>query len=257
MFMAPNYSVAAVEKAIRILNYLAEHPNSTFSEIHTALGLSKSTTYQTLFTLESYQYVVRTAEKKYQLDMGIISLVRGVLRQNDLVSAAREPLKRLADETGLTVLLCALEPSYRPICLFKIDGVNFTSRNTAVGREMILHTSAAAKALLAWLPQDQLLPYLNSITYEKFTETTITSPVAFRQELMEIQRRGYSVDNCEGNRGSMGIGVPILDDSGKVLAAISIGAIITEIPPEEYPATAAMLHKTAEEIFFRIKEFSF
>ena len=55
--MSPKYCVAAVEKAIHILNFLAAHPDSTFTDIFTALGLSKSTTYQTLFTLEAYQYV--------------------------------------------------------------------------------------------------------------------------------------------------------------------------------------------------------
>ena len=49
--MPKQYCVGAVEKAIKILNFLAEHPDSSFSEIFTALELSKSTTYQTLSTL--------------------------------------------------------------------------------------------------------------------------------------------------------------------------------------------------------------
>ena len=42
--MPKQYCVGAVEKAIKILNFLAEHPDSSFSEIFTALELSKSTT---------------------------------------------------------------------------------------------------------------------------------------------------------------------------------------------------------------------
>ena len=33
----------------------------------------------------------------------------------------------------------------------------------------------AAKVLLAWLPPEELTPYLSNITYTKFTDTTITS----------------------------------------------------------------------------------
>ena len=36
--MPKQYCVGAVEKAIKILNFLAEHPDSSFSEIFTALS---------------------------------------------------------------------------------------------------------------------------------------------------------------------------------------------------------------------------
>lgn len=244
--------MAAVEKAIHILNFLAAHPDSTFTDIFTALGLSKSTTYQTLFTLETYQYVVRTKEKKYRLDVGILPLVHGIAQQNNLIESARESLTQLANETGLTVHLCSLADSYRAICLYKIDGTNFTIRNTAVGRDLTLHTSACAKVLLAWMEPEQLAHYLEHVTYIKYTDTTITSPEAFRQELLESKKRGYAIDNCEGAQGAMGIGVPILDRNGNAAAAISIGAIITEIPPDQYGLTAEKLRRIAVRISDRL-----
>lgn len=250
--MPPKYCVAAVEKAIHILNFLADHPNSTFTDIYKALGLSKSTTYQTLFTLESYQYVTHTGERTYQLGVGILPLIRGIPQPEDLVKVSQEPLNTFASETGLTVHLCAFTDSFRAVCLYKIDGVNFTIRNTAVGKELSLHTSAAAKVLLAWLPPEQLSSYLSTITYDKYTDTTITSPVAFRQELLETKRRGYSIDNCEGALGAMGIGVPVFDPKGEILAAISLGAVVTEIPVDQYADYAKRLQAVAATISSRL-----
>ena len=94
--MSKQYCVAAVEKAIKILNFLAEYPGSSFSEIFTALDLSKSTTYQTLSTLEMYHYIVREENRRYSLDLGLLPLLRGIPRRNDLVECARRPLERLA-----------------------------------------------------------------------------------------------------------------------------------------------------------------
>lgn len=250
--MPPNYRVGAVEKAILILNFLAEHPDSTFTEIFTTLKLSKSTVYQTLFTLEAYQYVIRTKEHRYRLDVGVLPLMHGVSRENDIVNVAREPLTRFANETGLTVHLSALTDSFRAICLFKIDGVNFTINTTAVGRELSLHTSATSKVLLAWMSSEELSPYLANITYTKYTDTTITSPIVFRQTLIETRKRGYAVDNCEGARGAMGIAVPVFDPQNKVIAAISIGAVITEIPVESYGNMADRLKEIAAEISSRM-----
>ena len=250
--MAAKYAVAAVEKAIGILNYLAAHPNSTFTEIFSALGLSKSTTYQTLYTLESYRYVLRTKEKRYRLDVGILPLFQGIALESNLVEIAREPLNRLAAETGLTVHLCKLTDAHQGICLFKIDGVNFTIHTTAVGRELRMHTSAAGKVMLAWLPPEELDAYLANITYTKYTDTTITSPQDYRRELRVTRERGYSIDNCESAQGAMGIGVPVTDRSGRMIAGISIGAVITEIPPEQYGAVAAKLQAVANDITARM-----
>lgn len=82
--MPKQYCVGAVEKAIKILNFLAEHPDSSFSEIFTALELSKSTTYQTLSTLEMFHYVERLDNRQYRLARGsfrcyVVSLSRMTL----------------------------------------------------------------------------------------------------------------------------------------------------------------------------------
>ena len=107
--MPKQYCVGAVEKAIKILNFLAEHPDSSFSEIFTALELSKSTTYQTLSTLEMFHYVERLDNRQYRLAMGILPLLRGIPKQNDIVECVRGPLTKLADETQFSVHFCILD----------------------------------------------------------------------------------------------------------------------------------------------------
>lgn len=246
--MANRYCVAAVEKAIRILNFLAEHPNSSFSEIFTALGLSKSTTYQTLSTLETYHYVTRMENRRYSLDLGLLPLLSGIPKRNDLVECARGPLEKLAADTGFTVHLCTLTDSHYGLCIFKIDGVNFTIRTTAVGKELTLHSSAAGKALLAWLPEERLVQCLSNIEYTPFTDTTITTPEAYREELRRTRERGFSIDNGEGAKGSLGIGVPIFSSGENLLGAISIGAVVTELKLEEYSGVAKQMYRTAREI---------
>ena len=246
--MPKQYCVAAVEKAIKILNFLATHPNSSFSEIFTALELSKSTTYQTLSTLETFHYVVRLENRRYSLDLGLLPLLCGIPKRNNLVACAREPLQRLAGETGFTVHLCTLTDAHYGLCVFKIDGTNFTIRTTAEGRELTLHSSAAGKALLAWLPQSQLEQCLVNIKYTAFTDTTITTQASYLEELKRTRARGFSIDNGEGAKGALGIGVPVLSREEELLGAISIGAVVTELKVEEYGEIAKRMYQTAHEI---------
>ena len=145
--MPKQYCVGAVEKAIKILNFLAEHPDSSFSEIFTALELSKSTTYQTLSTLEMFHYVERLDNRQYRLAMGILPLLRGIPKQNDILECVRGPLTKLADETRFSVHFCILDAG-SAICVFKAENGNISIRTTSVGRPLTLHSSAAGKALM-------------------------------------------------------------------------------------------------------------
>ena len=133
--MPKQYCVGAVEKAIKILNFLAEHPDSSFSEIFTALELSKSTTYQTLSTLEMFHYVERLDNRQYRLAMGILPLLRGIPKQNDIVECVRGPLTKLADETRFSVHFCILDAG-SAICVFKAG-------QPATGRRSTCHLDGA------------------------------------------------------------------------------------------------------------------
>lgn len=244
--MPKQYCVGAVEKAIKILNFLAEHPDSSFSEIFTALELSKSTTYQTLSTLEMFHYIERLDNRQYRLAMGILPLLRGIPKQNDIVECVRGPLTKLADETRFSVHFCILDAG-SAICVFKAENGNISIRTTSVGRPLTLHSSAAGKALMAWLPAEQLEQYLSRIDYTPFTDSTITTREGYLEELRKTRERGFSVDHGEGTKGVLGIGVPVYrgDD---LMGAISIGTVVTDSSMEEYERIAGQMKKSAQEI---------
>ena len=246
--MPKQYCVGAVEKAIKILDYLATHPNSSFSEIFTALDLSKSTTYQTLSTLEMYHYVTRQEDRSYCLDIGLLPLLQGIPKRNDLIECARAPVTEFAEETGYSVHLCILTEYRYAMCVFKISGVNFSIRTIAVGRRLSLHSSAAGKALMAWLPETEREQYLDTIEYTAFTDNTITDPVDYREELRRTKERGYSIDNGEGFSGVLGLGVPVFARSGELLGAISMGTVGAELDEREYRRVAERMYQTAHQI---------
>ena len=72
-----------------------------------------------------------------------------------------------------------------------------------------MHLGNLFAALLAWLDDKELETYLDKIEYTQFTDTTITSPEVYREELKRTKERGYSIDNGEGAKGVLGIGVPV------------------------------------------------
>ena len=52
------YIVDAVDSALKLLTYVAEHPNLGVTELASQLGINKSRTYRMLCTLELHRFVV-------------------------------------------------------------------------------------------------------------------------------------------------------------------------------------------------------
>ena len=76
----------------------------------------------------------------------------------------------------------------------------------------------------------------------------------FRQDLVLTKRRGYSIDNCESARGAIGIGVPVFDKNKNVIASLSLGAVMLEIPESQYETAANKLKDLSSQITARLPE---
>ena len=73
-----------------------------------------------------------------------------------------------------------------------------------------LHTRAMGKAVLAHLEQDDLESLLETIKYNKLTDTTITTRRELLADLEACRTRGYSINNEEYTKGLICIGAPLM-----------------------------------------------
>jgi DNA-binding IclR family transcriptional regulator len=94
------------------------------------------------------------------------------------------------------------------------------------------------KAILAYLPEEQLETIIAGAGLPPITRRTIIDPAELRTELARIRARGYTIDNMEGEDGVRCVGAPVLDRHGGVIGAISIAAPANRMP-------LAALHKAA------------
>jgi IclR family acetate operon transcriptional repressor len=116
------------------------------------------------------------------------------------------------------------------------------------GMRRPLNCTALGKAILASLPVEQREEILPSLTYERFTQHTISNLPRLRKELARTAQRGYALDNQETNLGAICVAAPIFDESGKVTAAISLSGPVTRISRERCQAFAVAVRKAARQI---------
>lgn len=214
-------SVRAVTRALDILDALAEGPLST-GEIARRIGLPKTTTHRLLATLENRGCVFRphpTAE--LQLGPHLLHLAMRVRVVTDLREAAMPVMRCLRDQFGETVNLNLLVGNER-LCVASIEGIHEVRSVGVVGQRSPLHSGAAARAILAFLPDERIQDYLAEVPLVRMTDNTITDPARLWEAVRETRRLGYVVTTGERNPGATSVGAPVRNASGEVIGSINI-----------------------------------
>lgn len=233
-------SIPALDKIMRVFDYLLECDGATFTQIHQHSGIAKSSTSSLLNGMVAHG-LLRQEKDKYYLGLRLYELGNKASEQYDIKKIALPILEEIRDSTGLTCHLGVLEGA-SPIYLLKLESPQAIVIRSWEGKRLSLHSSGLGKVLIAWLnseereellPEDQLLP--------RFTETTITDINILKQELAGIRRRGWGYDNEEDCQGVRCIAVPVFNHQGKVVAALSASGVAFQIPDDKRESLATLM----------------
>jgi len=236
----------AVDKAMLIFQHLSEKGRATFTEIQKGVGLPKSTASSLLASLLAHG-LVKIERDRYSLGLLWYELGSKVEEELDIKKIAVPSLTRLRDTTMLTCHLGVLEGT-AAIYVIKLESPTAIVIRSWIGRRLSLHSSGLGKALLAWLPDEQLERILVDIVLEPRTATTITDVTQLRDELTRTRQRGWAYDNAEDHDGVYCISAPIFDRSNGVIAAISTSGVSSQINGKTIPTLAKAVVATAREI---------
>jgi IclR family acetate operon transcriptional repressor len=225
---APDYSIAVLDRALDLLEALAESPAGVplgVSEVARRAGVTKSAAFRILANLERRGYVAKDpVSARYTLGTHLVYLGELSLGAIDLRTAARPALEALRQRFGETVNLGVRE-GVEVVYVDMIESAHGLRMAARVGGRDYLHSTALGKAILAYLPpaeRDQLLHAPEGLPAR--TERTITDPVRLRAELDRVRERGIAEDRDENEVGARCLGAPIFDHRGAVAGAISVSA---------------------------------
>jgi DNA-binding IclR family transcriptional regulator len=246
------YSVPSIERALSVLEYLAKGKRGfSLSEIGRKLGIPKSSAHLILSTLERRGFLQKNAKNgRYCFGLQLVSLSRSALENLDLREEAKPLLMSLMQESGFTVHMAVLERD-EAVIIEKVEAPGLVRLASWIGRRLDVNCSGVGKALLAFLPNDELDYLLKTKEFARHNSRTIISKSALKRELMLVKQKGYSFDNQEDEPGVCCIGAPVFDENGKAVAAISIAGIASQIGSDRVPILARMVMRAAGNISAR------
>lgn len=210
-----------VRRTLSVLQYLAGHAEgATLVEISGALTQPQPTVHRLLAVLVDEEFVVRSADKKYSLGPAVLSLSRSPRTVADL---ARPYMESLRVSTGETSFLTEMV-GRRAVCTAIVEGTRALRLFVRVGQAMPVHAAASARAILAFLPDDEVHTVLATDELIRYTDGTLMTRDLVLAELTNVRQRGYDVCDEELDRNVMAISAPVHSADGQVSASLTIAA---------------------------------
>ncbi len=245
---APPYRVQVLERAIAILEFLAEQNSALgLGQISKALRLNKTTAHRLLSVLEHHHFVEKNGSNgQYSLGTKLFELGNRAVSRLDLLQRARPFLRRLVDETGETAHLAVLRQG-EVLSLANVESPRTLRTPSTVGRRSPVHCTSIGKAILAYRPETEADEIIRTHGLRKFTERTITSPGAFKRELRRVREQGYAMDDEEFEYGLRCIGAPVRNHTGEVIGAVSVTGPAIRLTKERMPALIRCVVETVAE----------
>lgn len=222
------------------------------SELSRALGLDKSTVYRLLTTLKSREYGEQDPEtRKYVVGPRMIAVSSRILDNNDVYLQARLVMKKLLQETRETVHL-AMRMENQVVYIAQEISPEVVSVNTEIGQREPIHCTAVGKALVAFLPEEELEAIIRHLDFRPYTSRTITDPDQFRAHCRQIRAQGYAVDDEELYPGVRCIAAPIRGYDGSVLTSLGVSGPATRLQSGIIPRLGRIVMKSAQEVSGRL-----
>ncbi|RJT07480.1 IclR family transcriptional regulator [Halococcus sp. IIIV-5B] len=228
-------TLKTVSMAARVINAIREHDGVGVSELAAHLGVSKSTAYIHLKTLEENGLVVHRGER-YELALKLFVLGEYVRDRNVLYRYGKQEVEKLAAETDQYTHIVTEEDGYG-INLYQVKGdtsIDGEYQSSKLQRRDQLHYTAAGKAILASLPRERVETILDQHGLPARTTNTITDCEVLFDELETIRARGYAYNDEEEIDGFRAIGAPIQRPDGQLLGSVSLSGPVSFMTDDRF-----------------------
>ncbi len=222
--------VQSVERTLDILEALVELGSEVgLVEISQAVSLPLATVHRLLGTLIQRGYVKQNRQnRKYSLGFRALQMGSDMRQRFTLRLEARPFLQRLVQHCGESANLAVLDDG-EVVYIDQAQSTRILRMFTQIGNRLPAHSTGSGKVMLAFASPDVVEGIVRRYGLARRTPRTIVDFEAFREELERIRQRGYAIDDEEHEEGVRCVAAPVRDQSGQVIASLSVSGPVTRL----------------------------
>lgn len=243
----PYYKINSVEKTIKILELLAEKGELSVAEAATHLDLNRSTCHRFLMTLRELGYVVQNTLSHYRLSFRIFEVGNKVADRLQVRQIAHPYLKELSNLFNETINLGYWDNN-EIIHLDKIDSSEILRIDPGIGSKVPAYCTGLGKAILAFLPEEDLNNFLKSVPLKDMTPNTSTNKEKLLQELERIRKQGFAIDRDELSIGLRCVASPVFDYTNFPSYSVSVAGPASRMTKEKINVMKEEVRRVGREL---------
>lgn len=209
--------VGVLDKSVRLLEILIDRPHN-LSELVRATGWSRATTYRLACALEVHGLARRDGDGRFAPGYRLVSFGRAAAAGVPLAELARPVLTTLRDRTGESTQLYLPQGDTR-ICIAAVESTHGLRTIVPLGAQLTMERGSAARALQGETGPD-----------------------------------GWVASVAEREAGVASVSAPVRDDSGQVVAAVSVSGPIGRTGEDPGTAYGPAVRDAAEELSVLLRQ---
>lgn len=230
--------VRSVSRAFAILRaFDRNEPDLLLRTIAERAELDNATTRRLLVTLIDEGLIAHNPDtSRYRLTTGLLLLAGAVDGGVSLREFAHDHLVTLADRTQTNVFLSAFVDG-KMVCLDKVNGgAPVDIKWWGVNESLPMNCGAAPKLILAHLPPEQAGPVSQPEHFVALSPHSVMEADVLKAQMAEARDKGWLMSLNDVSDGLSALAAPVLDDSGALVAAVSLGGLTPQIDAGTPPA---------------------
>lgn len=240
--------MTSLARGLAVLRAFSDAPGAqTIAQLSGRTGIPRAAVRRCLHTLRQLGYV-DSELNNFSLRPKVLALGYAYLSSTPLTTSAQPCLDGLSRQLGESSSLAVLEDD-QVLYVARASASRVMSVSLGAGSKLPAYCTSLGRVLLAHLPQAELDAYLARTELAPRTEYTVTDRDGLRAVLTQVREHGYAINNEELELGLRSIAVPVRGASGRVLAALNVGAQATRVSPERMvDAFLPVLRRSAQEL---------
>lgn len=218
----PNFMTSLARGLAVIRAFSDQRRSLTIAQISHRTGIPRAAVRRCLHTLRQLGYADAEGNN-FSLKPKVLTLGYSYLSSTPLTVSALPLLNQISRTLNESCSLAMLEENeVLYVARSATSRVMSISLNT--GSRLPAYCTSNGRNLLAHLPPEALDAYFARVDLKAMTERTVVSEARLREILAEVRRNGYALVEEELEVGLRSIAVPVRGASGKVVAALNVGA---------------------------------
>ena len=218
--------IQVLDRAVLVLDTVARKGPCSLADLQRDTDLPRPTAYRIAVALERHGLLSRGADGRFALGHRLAAW--GAVAGRGLPDAGRPVLARLGEVTGESAQLYVRDGDHR-VCVAVYERPSGLRDTVPVGAVLALDRGSGGKVLLAWAS--------DASSYE-----------VSARELSSVRKRGWAESVGEREAGVASVSAPVFDQSGSVVAAVSVSGPIDRLGQHPGRRLAAAVSDAAREL---------